>query len=119
MKFQCFKSSIIQVFSVTTTCRTNLNTGSRQHSVRCKNSSFYAVSQDTLTVAPHSVGGVRCANLARSAKDSYPVNTVHPKVLYFHMAQYVAFNIGLNLCVRSKLDMQSERNTVSKTCVKS
>ena len=77
------------------TCRTHLNAGSRQHSVHCKNSSFYAVSQDTLTVAPHSVGGVRCANLARSATDSYPVNTLHPKALYFHMAQNVAFDMGL------------------------
>jgi len=58
-------------------------------------------------VAPYSVGGVRCANLARSATDSYPVNTVHPKALYSHMAQYIAFDtqVGLALCFRGELDV--------------
>jgi hypothetical protein len=79
------------------TCRTHLNARSRQHSVYCENSSFYAISQDTLAVAPHSVGGVRCANLARSATDSCSD---------FHTAQDVTFDIDLTLYFRITLDVQ-------------
>jgi hypothetical protein len=86
----------VSFLSCNYTCRTHLDAGSRQHSVHCKDSPFDAVSQDTLTVAPHSVGGVRCTNLARSGTESCSVNTVQLNALYLHMAQDVTCGIGLS-----------------------
>jgi hypothetical protein len=66
---------------------THLDAWSRQHSVDSKNPPFDAISQDTLAVTPHCVGGVGSANLAGSGTNNSYVNTVYLKELYFHMAQ--------------------------------
>lgn len=46
----------------------NLNARSRDHSVRGHDTPLHAVRQNALTLAPHGIGGVRCAYLTRCAE---------------------------------------------------